>query len=81
MTICHSGGFPVQGHSTANLICITVSFFYLGCCVISGGRERWERVSQLLNLLIARRGGPLWDNLGPFRSFALDSRHSTLVSR
>ena len=38
--------------------------------MISDGWVMWERVSQLLNLLIARRGGPLWDKLGPFRSLA-----------
>ena len=75
------GYFAVQGHSTANLVCITVIFFCLSCNVISDGWVIWERVSQLLNRLIARRGGPLWDKLGPLRSLAWDSRHSTLISR
>ena len=38
--------------------------------MISDGWVIWERVSQLLNRLIARSGGPLWDKLGPLRSLA-----------
>ena len=81
MTICHSGVFrssrSFDGKSRLHyrnflLSELQCDFWRLGDT---------ERVSQLLNLLIARRGGPLWDELGPFRSLAWDSRHSTLISR